>query len=249
MRKVLAIVFISLITVAALTAGQGGRTTIWNGVYSADQAANGEAVFRACQGCHGSTLDGNAGGSNPPLRGERFMEHWREDNMDSLYLFIKGTMPPANARLSESDTLNVISYILQSNGVPAGSSALTVDGLPYIRIEAKEGPRPLPDYALVQVVGCLAKGEANNWLLTSSSEAVRARRPGKPTPQELKAVEEKSLGSSSFRLQNLVIAGLLDPSNMEGHKMYAKGALIRGAEGGDRISITSLDSLSSSCGL
>lgn len=187
-------------------------------------------------------MDGS--GSYPALHGPQFFEHWREDNLDSLYLLIKTQMPPRAEQLSESDALNVLAYILQANDFPAGTE-LNTSTLPTIRFEAREGPRPLPDYALVQLVGCLTKADDGNWKLTSASEPVRVRKPGKPTPQELKGVEAKTLGTQSFPLQNLAMSGI-NPEGRQGQKMYAKGALLKRPEG-DRISITSLDMIAATC--
>src|SRR5262245_4794744 len=221
---------------------QSGRLTIWSGVYSSDQASKGADVYRSCRNCHGATMDGS--GSYPSLHGPQFFEHWREDNLDSLYLFIKTQMPPRAEQLSESDSLNVLAYILQANDFPAGAD-LSTSSLPSIRFEAREGPRPLPDYALVQLMGCLTKGDDGNWKLTNASEPVRVRKPGKPTPEELKAVEAKALGTQSFPLQNLAMSGI-NPEGRQGQKMYAKGPLLKRPDG-DRISITSLDMIAATC--
>jgi mono/diheme cytochrome c family protein len=220
---------------------QGARTTIWSGIYSADQASKGADVYRSCRGCHGATMDGS--GSYPPLRGPQFIEHWREDNLESLYLLIKTQMPPRAELLSESDALNVLAYILEANEFPAGSD-LNASTVGSIRFEGREGPRPLPDYALVQLVGCLTKVD-EGWRMTNASEPVRVRKPGKPTPDELKAVEAKALGTYSFPLQNLAMSGI-NPEGRQGQKMYAKGALLKRQEG-DRISITSMDMIAATC--
>jgi hypothetical protein len=121
-----------------------------------------------------------------------------------------------------------------------------VSTLPSIHIEGKEGPQPLPNYAVVQVVGC-TKSNGEKWTLVSSSEPVRARNLGRPTPAELKVAEAKPLGTLSFELQNLAMAGIEGSSLKEGHKMLAKGPIIR-QPNGDRISITSLQEVAASCG-
>src|SRR5262249_28200425 len=95
-------------SVNGMTHQSGGRLTIWTGVYSSEQASKGADVYRSCRGCHGATMDGS--GSYPALRGTQFFEHWREDNLDSLYLLIKTQMPPRAEQLSETDALNVLAY-------------------------------------------------------------------------------------------------------------------------------------------
>ena len=76
--------------VKVMTPQSGGRLTIWSGVYGSEQASKGADVYRSCRNCHGATMDGS--GSYPALHGPQFFEHWREDNLDSLYLFIKTQM-------------------------------------------------------------------------------------------------------------------------------------------------------------
>ena len=60
------------------------RVTVWDGVYTAGQAARGKAVYDShCAACHGSDLSGSS--EARPLAGERFMQDWREDNVNSLF--------------------------------------------------------------------------------------------------------------------------------------------------------------------
>src|SRR5580700_1305963 len=123
MRKLLAVCFVSGVLIGA-PMPQAGRRTVWNGVYTEAQAEKGQSEFRStCSSCHGADLGGR---SAPALQGDLFMDHWREDNVGSLYKFIKNTMPPvANSGLSEGHALEIISYILQSNGFPPGAAELS----------------------------------------------------------------------------------------------------------------------------
>ena len=62
-----------------------------DGVYTAEQATAGQAIYRAqCSGCHGPTLGGNAG---PSLRGENFLKNWAGKSLDELAVKIQNTMP------------------------------------------------------------------------------------------------------------------------------------------------------------
>src|SRR5258708_33816797 len=48
---------------------------VWDGVFTADQAAQGKALFEArCAMCHGSELTGVE--MSPPLAGARFRGNW-----------------------------------------------------------------------------------------------------------------------------------------------------------------------------
>ena len=176
------------------------------------------------------------------------MDYWREDTMDSMYQLIQTSMPPrANNQLTEAEALSLVSYILQANDFPAGNADLTVDALPAIHIEERSGPQPLPNYAVVQIVGCTAKGDGDNWNLVRSSEPVRVRNSGRASATELKIAGGKSLGGLTFQLQNLAMAGIDGSTLQEGRKMLVKGALIR-QPAGDRIGINSMQEAADTCG-
>ena len=51
------ILIMFVLAVPFISARQSGRT-IWNGVYSQDQAAQGESLMGQCRGCHGASMDG-----------------------------------------------------------------------------------------------------------------------------------------------------------------------------------------------
>lgn len=221
--------------------------TIWDGVYTDTQAAGGKQIFEGyCRGCHGGSLEGGASQGAPPLKGEKFMENWREDTLESLYTKIKTTMPRRDSKvLDETETLNIVSYILQTNEFPVGTSALDSSMLRAIGIERKDGPKPLPNYSQIQVVGCMAQ-DGDNWILANASSPLRNRNSDKTTADELKAAEVRPLGTMTFRLQNLAMLGAFNPEAHKGHKMLAKGALIKQGSA-ERISITELEMLNGNC--
>ncbi|MEJ7609524.1 MAG: cytochrome c, partial [Bryobacteraceae bacterium] len=65
------------------------RKTVWTGVYTANQAIRGRAAYAvACSRCHSEDLSAYAG-----LRGSKFIDNWREDDLDSLWRRISKTMP------------------------------------------------------------------------------------------------------------------------------------------------------------
>ena len=95
--------------------------------YSADQAQQGKAVFgQRCVSCHGDDMTGGVGGG-PPLTGEYFFGLWGEQPLSSVYSFIKSAMPEDNpGSLSNSQVTQVLAYILEFNGFPAGSAEMAV---------------------------------------------------------------------------------------------------------------------------
>ena len=92
------------------------------GPYTAEQATQGKAAYEAnCASCHGSDLMGA-----PPLAGEGFIGGWRTRSTRELYTLIRNSMPADNpGGLSENNYANIVAYILQFNGVPAGTTPLT----------------------------------------------------------------------------------------------------------------------------
>src|SRR5437867_12523080 len=84
-----------------------------------------------------TNLGGGADQGAPPLKGDKFMENWREDSLDSLFTKIRTTMPRRDPKsLSDAETLQLVAYILQSNEFPAGSE-LNPSTLGAIQIERK----------------------------------------------------------------------------------------------------------------
>src|SRR5215470_2387926 len=222
--------------------GLQSRRTIWDGIYSQTQAESGAELMGQCRGCHGGDF---GGGQAPALRGSKWLEYWREDTLDSMYSLIKESMPPrAGSALSETQALSVVAYILQANDLPAGETPLSVGELPAIHIEGRNGPEPLPTYAVVQVVGCTAKGDVDAWNLARTTTPVRARNAGRANEIELKAAGAKALGNQTFQLQNLAMAGITASSMQEGRKVLVKGVLLPN----DHLGVNSLQEVAASCG-
>ena len=221
--------------------------TVWDGIYTADQSLAGQAVYeRHCAICHGEAASGQSG---PQLHGKVFFENWREDTISALYRQIRATMPRRKPPLSDPDYLLVTTYILQENGFPDGGNTLSLSTMETIRIENKDGPKPLPGNSLVQVTGCLTDN-SGNWTLTKASSPIRNRNPDpdrSATPEELEASLKSPLGNLTVNLTNFFMLGDFDPTSHVGHKMLARGALIR-RPAGDRISLTGLDMVDVDCG-
>ena len=222
-------------------AGQDGRRTVWDGVYTTDQAARGRQVYReSCGACHLADMTGSD--EARPLAGERFMQDWREDTVHTLYTRIRNLMPFDDpATLSDDAYLDSVAYILEFNGFPPGDRELTPDGLADIRIEGRDGPAEVPSFALVQVVGCLTEG-ADGWMLTNSTAAARTRDPSDSTAEELNALAAAPAGAATFALMNVYP----DPASHVGHRMAVKGFLIRDPAG-DRINVSSLGMVAATC--
>lgn len=214
--------------------------SVWSGVYSEKQAARGASVYAAaCSRCHREDLSGYSG-----LRGEKFIENWREDSLSSLWLRVSKTMPAgAPGTLTDTEYLDVLAYILSANEVPEGAQELTVQQVPNIRFEAKGGPRQVPDFSLVQTVGCLNRDPEGIWRLKHASDPVRTREPNASSPAELEVAAAQKPGSQTFRILD---SSSLKADTQHDHKAKVKGFLIR-KPNDDRLNTTSVEMLPGSC--
>ncbi len=96
-----------------------------DGVYTAAQAESGRAIYeRECAACHQTNLQGSF--EAPQLAGESFLQFWGDLSPGDLLVRISGSMPPeAASPLTDEAYLDVVAYLLQANGAPAGGTALT----------------------------------------------------------------------------------------------------------------------------
>lgn len=234
--------FLGLALAGPAAAGQAERTTVWDGVYTAEQAARGAVVYRThCSSCHQADFSGTEEAS--PLAGDAFMQAWREDTVGNLYARVRNLMPfDEPATLSDAAYLDSVAYLLQANGFPAGPRALTAGGAADVRIEAEDGPGDVPSFALVQVVGCLGQGDAGAWVLTRATRAVRTDDPSPSSAETLAALAGRPLGTRTFEL----MAVYPDPAAHAGHVMEAKGFLIRSPDG-DRVNVSTLGMVAPAC--
>jgi len=87
--------------------------------YTAAQAERGEDSFReTCLSCHSSS----------EFRGRSFQRDWRGSSLGYLYEEIVYYMPEDNPGGLSTDTyLDIMSYILDLNGFPAGERELVSD--------------------------------------------------------------------------------------------------------------------------
>jgi hypothetical protein len=173
------------------------------------------------------------------------LSHWENGSVTSLFAKIRDTMPPNSPNDTTEDAkIDVVAYLLQSNGFPAGLSELKpdVEALDAIEIVKKVQGSKAPNFALVQVVGCLAQGQNNAWVLTNTTEPV-ATKQEEPTPANLKDAEGKALGAQTFQL---VSVGSFKPDSHKGQKMEARGLLYRDSSDA-RLNLTSLQTLGQSC--
>jgi hypothetical protein len=216
-------------------------TTVWEGVYTTEQAARGQKAYaESCVRCHKDDLMGIEGA----MKGDFFMERRREDNLETLFLDVKATMPRGNpGGLPDQTYTDIIAYVLQNNDMPAGSTELKPEALENVQLVGKEGPRPVPNFAPVLTVGCLIQTGETAWALINASEPVRTRDSFQKIDKELKASETRALGRYTFRLAN---AEDFDPQPHLEEKVQVKGIVVR-TPTGNRINVNSIEGISENC--
>jgi cytochrome c len=134
----------ALLGAVVSTSGAAGqepaaKRSIKDGVYTEVQANRGEREYgRTCEHCHGAGLEGDAAKEIPPLVSDPFMRNWNGKNLKELFDLLSRSMPADNrGSLSARTYTDLIAYLLRTNDVPAGTSALpdSPAGLEAISIE------------------------------------------------------------------------------------------------------------------
>jgi mono/diheme cytochrome c family protein len=98
--------------------------SVWDGVYTAEQAKRGEAVYaQNCAACHGNALEG--GEMAPPLAGGAFNANWNGLTMGDLSERIRISMPQNNpGSLSRQQCSDILAFMLSVGNFPAGNTEL-----------------------------------------------------------------------------------------------------------------------------
>src|SRR5262249_59448907 len=158
------------------------------------------------------------------------------------------TMPPLNAEQVSSNTkLDIVAYLLQVNGFPAGSTELALDAAALDTLEiVPTGAESsgAPNFALVQMLGCLSEGPNGRWMLTNSTTPT-VTKDESATPEALKAAEARPLGAETFELVS--VSPSFKAETHKGHKVEARGLLYKDSSYAE-VNLTSLEMIAPSCG-
>ena len=124
---------LALITIlAGMITPAMGKDNGGTPLFTAQQAAAGKSLFAAkCAQCHGEALQGGTAGAlaGPAYAAtwsyDEFQGDWAQPTVDDLDYIIRATMPKDNpGTLTPGEYTEVLSYILQQNGYPSGTTPL-----------------------------------------------------------------------------------------------------------------------------
>jgi mono/diheme cytochrome c family protein len=99
-------------------------------LYTVEQATTGAlAYYQNCAMCHGPALDGQSGGySGPALKGPEFADPSYDFHVNDMFNFVAKLMPAATpGSLTHDQDVQIMAFILQQNGYPAGSKELVYE--------------------------------------------------------------------------------------------------------------------------
>lgn len=223
---------------------QESDVPIYAGVFSPEQVARGKQAFEAnCARCHRANLEGTERG--PALKGENFWSHWENETVATLFVKVRDNMPPnfTGAELDPQTKLDIVTHILTTNEFPAGRGELKPDrdALDELQIVKKGAAAAMPNFAIVQVVGCLAKASGGTWTLT---HAGKPAKQASPFPAKTSAPSDRPLGTETLLLTS--VQGFA-PDDQAGHKVEAVGLIYR-SPGDNRLDVTALRSVATTCG-
>ena len=136
MKNTVAVLIVGgfLASLGVAVAAQATRS-VNEGVYTADQAKKGEALYKEqCSACHGDNLEGS--GPMPPLAGKDFLGNWTGKTVGDLYEKTSTTMPAtAPGTLTPEQAADIVSFLLSKDNYPAGSAALEGKMEPLLKIK------------------------------------------------------------------------------------------------------------------
>jgi hypothetical protein len=122
--------------VLAQSAKLNGQRSTGQGVYSREQWMRGRDVYAGlCAGCHPAVTH----------VGPQFTTSWAGKKLSDLFGFLRERMPKNDpGSLSEQEYVDVMSYMLRLNGMPAGIDEMPADSvaLTKIRIDSSRVAPP-----------------------------------------------------------------------------------------------------------
>jgi cytochrome c5 len=137
-RAVLAGAWIVWAVASTAQSREADALTLDAGIYAAHQATRGKGHYDAfCAPCHAGDLSGTlaADSGAPPLHGTPFVASIEKKGIAAVFAYLKTTMPADDpASLKDSEYVEILAFLIQANGFPAGIRELTAADLPRLRV-------------------------------------------------------------------------------------------------------------------
>jgi len=132
--------FAAVFVLRATVHAQPPTKSIWDGIYSEEQATRGQALYsQECASCHGGELTG--GEMAPPLAGGEFMAGWDGLTIGDLFERVRISMPQnAPGSLSGQQNADILAFMFKANKFPAGAAEMPKEAgiLKQIKFEVKK---------------------------------------------------------------------------------------------------------------
>jgi mono/diheme cytochrome c family protein len=132
---VLAIAAVIVAGAYSMTAEARQARSVSDGVFSAEQAQRGQALYKTeCLMCHGAKLEGAVG---PMLQGDGFMAAWGGRSLAELADKIQLTMPlQAPNSLNRQQVIDIAAFMLQTGSFKPAQAALNEAALKTVMFPA-----------------------------------------------------------------------------------------------------------------
>lgn len=236
MARALSFAFAMYVAAAVAAAQTATPRTVWDGAFTAEQAARGQAQFATtCARCHGGTLEGGMGAA---LVGTPFWNKWRDQSVADLLGYVSKNMPMGvqASVLSAPVYADIVAYILRSNDLPAGAADLTAESGVDVRIVPRGGSTgTLATATLARVIGCLVESD-QAWRVVNASR-----------PERVKAITGTVAADAAGGDRQYALKFVLQPlAPLVGHKVAVVGLLI-GDDGADGINVSTVTLIGGAC--
>ena len=117
---------VAALSTGSLAAGMGseGDATIWDGIYTKEQAERGKSLYASgCAECHGAGMEGDD--MSPALVGSDFLWNWNGLSVGDLFERLRISMPEGNPNsMTVQEKADVLAYMLEINQYPTGKDEL-----------------------------------------------------------------------------------------------------------------------------
>jgi mono/diheme cytochrome c family protein len=173
---------------APIVTAQTPLPSTWNGLFSAEQARRGEALYKqSCGNCHGGALTG--GVRAPAVGGPAFVARWSTRQLPELLDYMQAQMPVNSpGGFSRHQNADILAYMLEKSGATAGSKDLWFDGP-----EGKVPMRRSADYGKVAMASnkraeafyTAVQAERGRILFTRRCGYCHSNDPKLSTPKDL----------------------------------------------------------------